>query len=85
MKFKVRLTIKRKYIEYFKTNWGSPFVIAFQALQVSAVGYLAVGAKSVANELADYAYYSLVAGVILQLISYIKCEKHESKMHNNNP
>jgi len=84
MKFKVRLTIKRKYIEYFKTNWGAPFVIAFQALQVSAAGYLAVGAKSVANELADYTYYSLVAGVILQPVSYIKYEERKSKMPNNN-
>ena len=84
MKFKVRLTIKRKYIEYFKTNWDAPFVIAFQALLVSAARYLAVGAKSVANELADYAYYSLVAGVILQPVSYIKYEERKSKMPNNN-
>jgi len=84
MKFRIRLTIKRKLIEHFKTNWGAPFIIAFQVLLVFAAGYLAIGAEAIANELAIYAYYSLVIGVILQLVSYIKCEKRESKMHNNN-
>jgi len=84
MTFRIKITIKRKHIEYFKTNWGAPFVIAFQVLLVSAAGYLAIGAETIANELAVYAYYSLVAGVILQLISYLKFEKRESKMHSNN-
>ena len=83
MEFRIRLTIKRKHIEYFKTNWGAPFIIAFQALLISAAGYLAIGAEAIANELAVYAYYSLVAGVILQLVSYFKYEKRESKMHNS--
>ena len=79
MKFRIRLTIKRKHVEYFKINWGAPFIIAFQALLISAAGYLAIGAEAIANELAVYAYYSLVAGVILQLVSYLKYERTNRK------
>ena len=79
MTFKIKITIKRKHIEYFKTNWGAPFVIAFQVLLIAAAGYLAAGAEAVANELAVYAYYSLVAGVILQLASLLGERRENEK------
>ena len=84
MKFRIRLTIKRKHIEYFKTNWGAPFIIVFQALLISAAEYLAIGAEAVANELAVCAYYSLVAGVILQLVSFLKHKRTNKKAKRAN-
>ena len=78
MKFRIKITITRKHINYFKTNWGAPFVIAFQALLIAAAGYLAAGAEAIANGLAVYAYYSLVAGVILQLASLLR-ERRENE------
>jgi len=78
MRFRIR-SFKKKCKEYLKTNWGAPFIIAFQVLLVFAAGYLATGAEAVANELAVYAYYSLVAGVILQLVSYLKYERTNRK------
>ncbi|MEM2195390.1 MAG: hypothetical protein QW803_13140 [Candidatus Methanomethylicia archaeon] len=57
---------------YFKANWGAPFIIAFMILLLVAAGYLAYGLERVANDLAIYAYYALVLGVVLQFICYIK-------------
>ena len=45
---------------YLRENWGSPFIIAFMAMLLTAAGYLCYGLESVANEVAVYAYYSLV-------------------------
>ena len=44
----------------------------FIALLAAAAGYLIMGAKNTAELLAEWAYYSLVIGVVLQLVCYIK-------------
>ena len=76
---KVRLRIKRGYVNYFRENWGAPFVIAFMILLLTAAYYLSIGDEGFANELAVYAYYNLVIGVILQLVSYIRYERSISR------
>jgi len=63
--------------EYLKKNWGSPFIVTFMILILSAAGYLSYGLENVANELAIYAYYSLVLGVMLQTVSYMKRSREE--------
>ena len=75
MRFRIRISITRKHIKYFKTNWGATFIIAFQILLICAAVYLSMGIESIANEIAIYAYYSLVIGVILQLVSYVRYER----------
>ena len=57
---------------YFRENWGAPFVIGFMVLLIVAAGSLAIGLGSLANEVAIYAYYALVAGVVLQLVCFLK-------------
>lgn len=57
---------------YLRENWGSPFVAVFMVLLLTAAGYLAMGLERTANLLAEYAYYSLVIGVILQFTCYLK-------------
>ena len=57
---------------YVKANWGSPFIVVFMSLLVIAAVSLSVGLSSFANNLAVYAYYALVAGVFLQLASFLK-------------
>lgn len=64
---KIRIPLK-----YLKENLGAPFVIAFIILLIMAASYLTYKLEQVANELAIYAYYSLVLGAILQFISYLK-------------
>ena len=73
-KIKVKLRKERvqKLLEYLKTNLGAPFIVAFMILLATAAAYLAVGMESPANDVAVYAYYCLVIGVILQLISYVR-------------
>jgi uncharacterized membrane protein len=57
---------------YLKENWGAPFIIAFMVMLMMAAGYLCYGLGSIADDIAVYAYYSLVIGVVLQLICYLK-------------
>ena len=57
---------------YFRFNWGAPFIIVFMALLVAAAGFLSLGFEVLANDVAVYAYYFLVLGVILQLVCYFK-------------
>ena len=74
VRFKVRdreITFVVPYGGYFVENWGSPFIIIFMFLLVSAAFFLAYGNESFANELAVYAYYFLVVGAFLQFVSYM--------------
>jgi len=57
---------------YFRFNWGAPFIIVFMALLLAAAGFLSLGFDVLANDVAVYAYYFLVLGVVLQLICYFK-------------
>ena len=57
---------------YVKENWGSPFIVGFMLLLVAAAVSLSAGLSSLADTVAVYAYYALVAGVFLQLASFLK-------------
>jgi hypothetical protein len=64
---------------YVKENPGAPFILGFQTLLIACVALLVNGAEAMANELAVYAYYMLVIGVLLQLASYIREERRRAK------
>ena len=75
-------TMSRTRIEqYLKENWGAPFIVAFMAILVACACLLASGNEGLANELAVYAYYSLVIGVVLQLASFIREERRRRGPH----
>ena len=57
---------------YVRENWGSPFIVGFMLLLVVAAVSLSAGFASLADTVAVYAYYALVAGVFLQLASFLK-------------
>jgi len=61
-----------KVKRYVRQNLGAPFVIGFQVLLLVAAGFLVVGNSGLANEVAVYAYYLLVIGVVLQLVSFMR-------------
>jgi hypothetical protein len=69
---------KKKAAGYLRTNWGSPFIIAFIVLLVASAAFLSAGQVDAANGIAVYAFYALVLGVVLQIASYVKYgeEKH---------
>lgn len=81
----IKLKIKKKRLDYFKENWGAPFIITFMILLITAAIYLSIGNESYANDIAVYAYYALVIGVLLQLASYIKYERKQQKEENDKP
>jgi len=68
---RIRILMKRLR-SYFRENWGAPAIICFMALLLAAALFLAGGMEELANAIAVYAYYFLVAGVVLQIICYIK-------------
>lgn len=57
---------------YFKDNPGTPFIMGFQLLLLVCAGLLIQGNSVMANEVAVYAYFLLVIGVILQLVAYVR-------------
>lgn len=58
-----------KIKRYLRENWGVPFVILFQTLLLLGGGLLIQGSSALANTIVTYSYYSLLIGIILQLIS----------------
>ena len=65
---KIILTVKG----YVMENWGSPFIVGFMFLLIAAAVSLFAGFSSLADAVAVYAFYALVAGVFLQLASFLK-------------
>jgi len=68
---KIRI-LMRRLRSYFRENWGAPAIICFMALLMIAALFLAGGMEEIANAIAVCAYYFLVAGVVLQIICYVK-------------
>ncbi len=57
---------------YVKENWGAPLIIAFMVLLMVAAASLSLSLSFLADEVAVYAYYALIAGVVLQLACFLK-------------
>lgn len=64
--------IVAKFRDYLRENWGAPFIIGFMLLLMIAAASLVVSLEFLANEVAIYAFYALVAGVALQLVCFLK-------------
>lgn len=72
-----RIAVKIK--GYVKENWGAPFIAGFIVLLLSAAVFLSVGLSYLADAVAVYAYYALVAGVLLQLVCFLKYNRKPSE------
>jgi hypothetical protein len=70
-----------KATNYVKQNWGVPFIIGFMLLLVGAAAFsLNSGLSSLADNVAVYAFYALILGVVLQLVCFMKYgEKTEAE------
>ncbi|MDG6925599.1 MAG: hypothetical protein JRN09_03505 [Nitrososphaerota archaeon] len=71
--------------EYLRRNWGAPFVTIFILLLLVAAGELSYGSEALANGLAVYAFYFLVAGVVLQIASYVKFRNEPEQLPQAEP
>jgi len=78
MKVTINIT---KIVRYLRQNLGIPFIIVFQMLLLFCAFLLVRGYPNLANDVAIYAYYSLVIGVILQLVSFIQHRDGAERAH----
>jgi hypothetical protein len=60
---------------YFWRNPGAPFIIGFQVSLLVCAGLLISGGSVLVDGVATVAYFFLVFGVVLQLISYLVQKK----------
>ena len=62
-----------------RENWGAPFIVGFMLLLMVAAASLSMGLAVLTNEVAVYAYYALVIGVVLQLACFLKYTKRNGE------
>jgi heme/copper-type cytochrome/quinol oxidase subunit 4 len=67
---------------YVRENWGAPFIGGFMVLLISTAALMVTSSGSLANELAIYAYFALVVGVVLQLVCFLKYNKKSGEKNN---
>ena len=62
-----------------RENWGTPFIAGFMIILLVAAASMVTGSEALANELANYAYFALVVGVVLQLVCFLKYTKRNGE------
>jgi hypothetical protein len=67
---------------YIKQNWGVPFVFVFLLSLVIAAALLAAGLSIIAEVVGAFAYFNLVAGVILQFACFLRSKKKQGAEKN---
>ncbi|MFI5421440.1 MAG: hypothetical protein ACHQ1H_10785 [Nitrososphaerales archaeon] len=65
------MPLLRRTLFFFRYNWGAIFILAFMSLIVASAAYLSLGYASDSNICATFGFYFLVAGVLLQIASYL--------------
>ena len=70
---------------YFKANPGTPFILAFMILLVSAAALLTTGRPNEADSIANYAFYSLVLGIAIQIGVVIRESRKNSRSGDSRP
>jgi hypothetical protein len=71
--------------DYFKANPGTPFILGFMILLLSAAALLAISRPNDADNVANYAFYSLVLGIAIQVIVTIRESRKHSHPSDNRP
>ena len=66
---------KSRIVGYLKKNPGALLIISFQIMLVTCAILIASGNETAANELAIYAFYALVIGVILQFVASLRHDR----------
>ena len=69
---------------YIQANPGTPFIITFMVLLLLAAALLAYTRTSEANNVADYAFYSLVLGIAIQIAVIVREERKHSHRRGSN-
>ena len=64
---------------YLRENPGASFIVGFQILLLVCVGLLIFDCSFLAEGVAVVAYFLLLTGVVLQLISFLRHGKQEEE------
>jgi hypothetical protein len=67
---------------YFRENWGFPFIAGFLIFLFSSAILLAADMSYWAEPIANISYFSLVVGVVLQLIGFSQTIKKNGDISN---
>jgi hypothetical protein len=70
---------------YIKAKPGTPFILAFMLLLVSAAVLLLAGKSDEANATGIYAFYAIVLGVIIQVGSIVREGRKHPRSSDNKP
>jgi uncharacterized membrane protein len=69
LKVKLKIRFNSAILNYLRENFGAPFIVAFIVSLMLAASHLIENREALANEVAVYAYFFLVIGVLLQFLS----------------
>ena len=73
-------SLTSKFKVYFKKNWGAPFIVGFMLLLIiAAFSARVTGLSSSAENMVEVAYYTLAAGVVLQVASFLRYRKNDGE------
>ena len=78
VRLRFNVKIIASLLHYLRENPQALFVVPFMALLVIAAGCLAMGYEGMANGLAEYAYYQLVAGIVTALVLIVNEERERA-------
>jgi hypothetical protein len=67
---------------YFRENRGAPFILSFMLLLLLAAGLMAMGLPWSAEVIGSFAYFSLVVGVVLQLLCLWRTSNERNECHD---
>ncbi len=73
--FLIKLRLPYRVVEFFRKDLARLFIVAFMVLLISCAFLLILKKEKIAEEVANVAYFSLVIGVVIELILMIKQRK----------
>ena len=62
-------------VEFFAKDFARLFIVSFMVLLISCAFLLILKKEKIAEEVANVAYFSLVIGVVIELVLMIKQRK----------
>ncbi len=71
----IKLKLPYKVVEFFAKDFARLFIVAFMVLLISCAFLLILKKEKIAEEVANVAYFSLIIGVVIELVLMIKQRK----------
>jgi hypothetical protein len=72
-KFRIKLSRQR-----LKSDWGAYFIVSFIIILAIAISFYISNSTQLAESIANYAYYALVIGVVLEILGFAR-DRHKER------